>query len=274
MNSPIKFPLGVTAAALLLATSCTSMAETSGASINEQRKIRPVSAGNTQTDALGNLIRTKELTIEQSTTIRPANTHHYPNQPNYNTGFGEQNYSFTQWLNSASYRAGDVGQYQRYLAGYVGSNSVPPLDQLLTTARSWEKCGYEQYQLPPRELWSNMIPTLRLYDQLKKQGVIPATAEIRSTYRSPGLNACAGGAGASKHMTNGAIDIWVPEYESQPWYKSGMQDKLCQFWSSQGEAYNFGLGLYSTGAIHLDTQGYRTWGAQYSDPNSYCRYIN
>ena len=266
-----------------LSASCTSMAETPGANINEHRSIKPVTkAGvdNRTTDRLGRLIKDSEqayqserLTIEQNTRIRPSGGPYSSGSFGQNNTWGETNYNYTQWLNSSSYRAKEVENYRRYLAGYLGDQWVPPFDQLLTTARSWDRCGYEQYQLPPYELWSNMVPTLKLYNELKRQGIIPPTAEIRSTYRSPSLNACAGGAARSKHMTNGAIDIWVPEYEGQPWYRSAMQERLCQFWSSQGESHSFGLGLYSTGAIHLDTQGYRIWGTNYTDPGSYCQYI-
>ncbi len=36
---------------------------------------------------------------------------------------------------------------------------------------------------------------------------------------------------------------------------------LCQFWAQHGQSFKYwGLGLYSTGQIHIDTQGYRTWG--------------
>lgn len=287
MKSTMKYSLGIIASLALLSTSCTTTSDKSGANVNEQRKIRVISNNNVnnrtpkggnhqaaKTDSLGNLIRESDrLTIEQNTRIRPFDGSSSTNYGQSNS-FGETNYNYVQWLNISSYRANEVEQYKRYLANYLGEQAVPPFDQLLTTARSWERCGYEQYQLPPYELWSNMIATLRLYDDLKKQGVLPPTAEIRSTYRSPSLNACAGGAAASKHMSNGAIDIWVPEYEGQPWYKSAMQERLCQFWSSQGEKYNFGLGLYATGAIHLDTQGYRYWGATNSDAGSYCRYLN
>ena len=200
--------------------------------------------------------------------------------PRYNTTYstGNNNYNdftsmdFNVWLNSNSYRASQVASYQRYLNARVGARNVPPLSQLLTTARSWDKCGYEPYQLPPQELWANIVPTLQLYSQLKSQGVLPASSEIRSVYRSPGLNACAGGAGSSKHMTAGAIDIWVPEYETSPWQLSKMQDSLCEFWQYQGKAHNFGLGLYSTGAIHLDTDGYRKWGFNHASSSSACRY--
>lgn len=182
------------------------------------------------------------------------------------------NINFDSWLNSNSYRVQQVANYQRYLNAQLGAHNVPPLNQLLTTARSWEKCGYEPYQLPPQDLWSNMVPTLRLYSTLKAQGILPANTEIRSVYRSPGLNDCAGGAGGSKHMTAGAIDIWVPEYDNNPWLLNSMQDGLCQYWQYQGQSSNFGLGLYATGAIHLDTQGYRKWGFNNASSYSSCRY--
>ena len=200
--------------------------------------------------------------------------------PRYNTTYstGSNSYNdftsmdFNTWLNSNSYRAGQVANYQRYLNSRVGAHNVPPLSQLLTTARSWDKCGYEPYQLPPQELWANIVPTLQLYSQLKSKGILPANTEIRSVYRSPGLNDCAGGAGASKHMTAGAMDIWVPEYEGNPWQLSSMQDSLCEFWQYQGQSHKFGLGLYSTGAIHLDTDGYRKWGFNHASSGSPCRY--
>ena len=200
--------------------------------------------------------------------------------PRYNTTYSTGNNSyndftsmdFNTWLNSNSYRAGQVANYQRYLNSRVGAHNVPPLSQLLTTARSWDKCGYEPYQLPPQELWANIVPTLQLYSQLKSKGILPANTEIRSVYRSPGLNDCAGGAGASKHMTAGAMDIWVPEYEGNTWQLSSMQDRLCEFWQYQGQSHKFGLGLYSTGAIHLDTDGYRKWGFNHASSGSPCRY--
>lgn len=205
--------------------------------------------------------------------------------PTYSTdhnhdGYGttDNNYNdaasmdFNVWLNSNSYRAKQVAEYQRYLSSRVGAQNVPPLSQLLTTARSWNKCGYEPYQLPPQELWANIVPTLRLYSDLKQQGILPASSEIRSVYRNPGLNDCAGGADSSKHMNASAMDIWVPDYEDNLWRRSTLQDGLCQFWQYQGNAHNFGLGLYATGAIHLDTDGYRKWGFNHASSNSPCRY--
>lgn len=165
-----------------------------------------------------------------------------------------------------------VATYQSYLGSYLPRDAVPPMRQLLTTARSWQSCGEAPYQVPPQHLWNNMLPTLRLYDELKKSNILPANTEIRSVYRNPTLNVCAGGAPASKHLNNSAIDIWVPDVAADSLELYQIQNKLCDYWLRHGERHAFGLGLYATGAIHLDTQGYRKWGAQFSEPTSVCRY--
>ena len=236
-------------------------------------------------DRMQGLIKQKqrEYNFDANVSIE-ENKRVYINKPRASNGYNNSystsdNYysnatamDFNTWLNSNRFRAQEVANYQRYLSSQIGAHNVPPLEQLLTTARSWDKCGYEPYQLPPQELWSNIVPTLRLYSLLKNQGILPASTEIRSVYRSLGLNSCAGGANSSKHMTAGAIDIWVPEYQDNFWLLSKMQDDLCQFWQYQGESYNFGLGLYSTGSVHLDTQGYRKWGFNHATSSSSCRY--
>ena len=236
--------------------------------------IQPAPASTDRMQALiaqqqQNVPHDSQLSIEENQRVSV-------NSPNrYKTTYAADNEyvpDFNTWLNSSSYRKQQVSRYQQYLSARIGANNVPPLDQLLTTARSWEKCGFEPYQLPPEYLWDNVVPTLRLYSTLKQQGILPPSTEIRSVYRSPALNACAGGADSSKHMSAGAMDIWVPEYENSPWQLGRVQDGLCEFWQYQGESHNFGLGLYSTGAIHLDTQGYRKWGFNFAVNSSTCRY--
>lgn len=179
---------------------------------------------------------------------------------------------FDTWLSQHRYYKSQVDDYQKYLVEQLGSSNVPPMAQLVRTARSWDTCGAEPYQVPPRYLWSNIVPTLRLYNNLKRQGIVPNEAIIRSVYRDYSLNRCAGGASSSKHLENAAIDIWVPSYEYSSWQQDNLKDQLCTFWKYQGQMYNFGLGIYSTGAIHLDTQKYRKWGAQFTPSYSSCRY--
>ncbi len=215
--------------------------------------------------------RQSQLSIDERSQVRSQGRRSTYAAP-YSAGITIDTLDFKRWLNANPYRAEQVANYQRYLSAQVGAYNVPPMEQLLTTARSWEECGYEPYQLPPQYLWQNMVPTLKLYSVLKQQGVLPSGTVIRSVYRSPDLNQCAGGASSSKHMSNGAIDIWVPEFENDLWRIQTMQDSLCEFWLYQGVSYNFGLGLYPTGSIHIDTQGHRKWGGNYASSRSSCRF--
>ena len=240
-------------------------------------------AGSDSADSMQRLIAQKQrdFEIDASLSIKENKRVNVVRRPSsfstssntYNSvDHDDMDMNFNAWLNSNRYRASQIAEYQRYLAARLGAQNVPPMSQMLTTARSWSQCGHEPYEVPPQELWNNIVPTLRLYSELKNQGVLPPSSEIRSVYRNPGLNVCAGGANDSKHMHASAIDIWVPEYEDNPWRLSTMQDGLCQFWQYQGQAYNFGLGLYATGAIHLDTDGYRKWGFNHASSSSSCRY--
>ena len=251
--------------------------EQSGGSVN--RLTRPYSQYGTQ-DNLNGLIDLKQREFDREVLAQqPAHLVieersriiRYPANNPESIGIIVNEMDFNQWLNASVERRNAVARYREYLASQLGGYNVPPMQQLLTTARSWAECGYEPYQLPPEYLWPNMINTLRLYAVLKQQGILPPTTEIRSVYRSPDLNECAGGAASSKHMSNGAMDIWVPEFQYNDWQINLLQNDLCDFWRYQGERYDFGLGLYSTGSIHIDTQGYRKWGSSHSSTSSPCR---
>lgn len=178
---------------------------------------------------------------------------------------------FDAWLALHPHVAPQVAEYEQYLTSRLGLGQLPPMYELLTTARSWQECGHEPYEVPPRALWDAMIPTIILFNDLRLNGILPDNTHIRSVYRSPDLNRCAGGAVSSKHMTNGAMDIWVPNIDMGSHEMFQLQNRLCEYWLFNGKLYEFGLGLYATGAIHLDTQGYRKWGAQFSENHSICR---
>lgn len=180
--------------------------------------------------------------------------------------------NYDDWLTTHDYYRYQINEYKDYLTRQLGASNVPPMSQLLRTARSWQKCGAQPYQVPPRYLWANMVPTLKLYATLKQQGIVPHSAIIRSVYRNYSLNRCAGGASASKHLENSAIDIYVPGTENNRWAITNLQEGLCQFWLYHGQAHNFGLGLYATEAIHMDTSNYRKWGAHHTSSSSSCRF--
>lgn len=175
---------------------------------------------------------------------------------------------FRQWLAAQAGRQQAMLEYQQFLNHNLNA-TMPAMAQISTTARSWQACGDEPYAIPPRQLWDYLLPTLTVYNKLIQQGILPKDSRIRSVYRHGTLNSCAGGAAGSKHLLNAAIDIEVPSSMSTQ-AMVRLQDGLCQYWRDYGEQWQLGLGLYATGAIHLDTQGYRKWGMQFAQADSVC----
>lgn len=174
--------------------------------------------------------------------------------------------SYQRWLSHADSR--EINAYRHYLK-VEGVRYVPSMDEMLQTARMWQECNHEQYGLPPRELWSQMVPTLRALDELREKGILRDFA-VTSTYRDPELNRCAGGSSGSKHVFNAALDVRLEGAESDLARQAQIREQLCEFWKTRGSALNLGLGLYASGQIHLDTQGWRTWGPDYTRATSVC----
>ena len=82
-----------------------------------------------------------------------------------------------------------------------------------------------------------------------------------SAYRDPRLNRCAGGAPGSSHQRF-AVDI-AP-------LKKQDADRLCEFWRKEGQGWDMGVSRYPSGRVHIDRNGYRTWGASHKRGSSYC----
>jgi len=170
-----------------------------------------------------------------------------------------QQSAYRRWLDTGP--RSEVAAYLVFLRD-EGVEGVVPAVSLLRTSRSWRSCGGQEFAVPPKSLWPNMPPTLRLIAQLRDAGLLdPALA--RSVYRDPAMNACAGGSARSRHLHNRAIDFDLP---AQGDYVA----KLCAFWREHGRAANMGLGFYTPTAIHIDTTGYRTWGTDHSRRTSLC----
>ena len=137
---------------------------------------------------------------------------------------------------------------------------VVPTYQLLRSASMWKECHAEPFELPPVEEWTRVRYVLVLLQALRARGVLPQV-EVVSAYRDPRLNRCAGGAAGSAHQRF-AIDL-APLTKEEGAH-------LCRFWREEGQDWAMGVSRYPSGRIHIDREGYRTWGASYRRASSYC----
>ena len=106
--------------------------------------------------------------------------------------------------------------------------------------------------VPPQRLWKNIVPTLRIVDDLRESFGKPCT--ILSSYRSSDYNKAVGGVGLSQHMEFRALDIAFDGISPQHVY-----DRLIE-WRKAGKFVG-GLGIYPTsGFVHIDTRNSNaTW---------------
>ncbi|MHC3123297.1 D-Ala-D-Ala carboxypeptidase ZrlA [Acinetobacter sp. GN11] len=183
----------------------------------------------------------------------------------------QQPEDYVAWLASSDHGQ-SVQAYKQFLKQKGLANLVPDYE-LLRSARDWQKCGVEPYAVPPREIWSNIVPTLSILKALVDDGVIN-DFEVTSAYRALSLNRCAGGADASRHVFNAALDFRIGAEQPTDLDQFNIQQtktKLCQFWETKGQALNMGLGVYASGQIHIDSQGFRSWGPDHHYRTSICQ---
>ena len=143
-----------------------------------------------------------------------------------------------------------------------GLAGLVPLGELLRTASAWQECGAQPFDVPPKSHWPAVTSTLRLLKELKTGGIL-RDFEVHSAYRGERINKCAGGAAGSAHLVSFAVDL-VPQNDP------GAGERLCQFWRLHGNTWHMGLSRYPSGRIHIDTSGYRTWGANHSSSTAFC----
>ncbi|NUF16912.1 D-Ala-D-Ala carboxypeptidase ZrlA [Acinetobacter lactucae] len=179
--------------------------------------------------------------------------------------------AYVAWLAIGDHRQ-SVQAYKQFLK-QKGLADLVPDHELLRSARDWQKCGVEPYAVPPREIWSNIVPTLSILKALVDDGVLN-DFEVTSVYRALSLNRCAGGADASRHVFNAALDFRIGPEQPTDLDQFNIQQaktKLCQFWETKGQALNMGLGVYASGQIHIDSQGFRSWGPDHHYRTSICQ---
>lgn len=163
---------------------------------------------------------------------------------------------FTVW------QAKHAAQVDPFSSFLVKENlaQVVPTYQLLRSASMWKECHADPFEVPPTEDWERVRDLLVLLRDLRERNVLP-NFEVVSAYRDPRLNKCAGGAPGSSHQKF-AVDIAPLSPEEGA--------KLCRFWREEGRKWDMGVSRYPTGRIHIDRNGYRTWGANYKRGSSYC----
>lgn len=168
----------------------------------------------------------------------------------------------------AAWRAGpakaDVAAIEAYLAR-ESVGDVLPLSDILRSDARWRRCTKAQpFAVPPRSMWPAMVPTLRYI----RDEVVPAVGPVQvvSGYRDPIANSCFRGAKASKHLRFAALDL-MPKNKLD---RAALIAKLCPLHARTGAAKRVGLGIYAATRFHIDTAGFRRWGADYHGASSPC----
>lgn len=178
--------------------------------------------------------------------------------------------AYLKWLSEPT-NAESVQAYQRFLK-QQGISAYVPNFEFLQTARDWQQCDASEFEVPPQELWGNIVPTLKILNRLVDEKILTQFS-VTSVYRNFKLNQCAKGAPSSKHIFNAALDFRIgdenPDLNQQLMIQE-RKAKLCQFWLDSGEELHMGLGVYASGQIHIDSAGFRTWGADHRYSSSPC----
>jgi N-acetylmuramoyl-L-alanine amidase len=139
--------------------------------------------------------------------------------------------SFNDWFASQGFRHFTADEFTSYFAR--------------------ERKGVKN-SAPPRSLWKNIVPSLRIVDELRAS--LGKPCRILSSYRSPAYNKAVGGAPLSQHKEFTALDI---AFDGVP--PERVYERLIE-WRKAGKFVG-GLGLYpSSGFVHIDTRGRNsTW---------------
>ena len=131
-------------------------------------------------------------------------------------------------------------------AAYLGSIRLQKLTVRQVIEAHAKQRGSVWNTLPPRNLWRQMVPTLRVIDRLSMELGQPVK-EIVSAYRCPAYNArCAGARSGSWHQANVAVDV---QFE----VAASTVAQTARTLRSRG-LFRGGVGRYS-GFTHVDTRG-------------------
>lgn len=181
--------------------------------------------------------------------------------------------AFDRWLGADATRATEFATFERFVADHGYGDLLPAWTLLRTNSNKSANCRVDPFILPPRSLWPNILPALKLV----REQVIPAVGrvEVASAFRVPALNNCSKGASRSRHLSFAALDLIPLDQPDAPTSFA----KLCGQWRQAGTRSRWGLGAYYDAArprenqiarFHVDGTGWRTWGFSYGRASSGC----
>ncbi|HEY7810504.1 MAG TPA: D-Ala-D-Ala carboxypeptidase family metallohydrolase [Allosphingosinicella sp.] len=177
---------------------------------------------------------------------------------------GQNKADYLAWLAKDPGARAEVLSFRSYLDA-AGVQDVIPTWQLVRTASKWRDCSGPRFEVAPMGEWTHIAETLKFV----KNHVEPVIGEVEavSGFRNEELNQCSGGAKASAHRHFYALDL-VPVREEIS--RGAMISSICRIHDLRGDDYGIGLGFYTGNRFHVDSKGFRRWGADGKGATSPC----
>ena len=177
---------------------------------------------------------------------------------------GQSKADYLAWLSRDPGARTMVLSFKSFLEA-ADVDGVVPTWQLVRTASAWRDCGGPRFEVAPASEWTHIAATLGFV----KAEVEPVIGKVEavSGFRNEELNQCAGGAKASAHRHFYALDL-VPADEDLA--RAALIRDVCRIHDGAGREFGIGLGFYTGHRFHLDSKGYRRWGADGSGATSPC----
>jgi len=167
---------------------------------------------------------------------------------------GQSEADFGAWLDAVPGRRAMVLSFEAWQQA-AGADHILPSWQVTRTASMWRVCNGQPFEIAPPNLWPGMAHTLKYIRDHVVHALGPV--EAVSGYRNPALNACAHGAPGSAHQGYFALDL-IP---LTPIQRPELMRRLCAMHAASGQEARVGLGFYAFVRFHIDTNGFRRWGA-------------
>lgn len=179
------------------------------------------------------------------------------------TAEGQARADYLAWLAREPAARAQVLSFKTFLQ-MKNVGDVVPTWQLVRTASKWRDCSGPRFEVAPVQEWEHISETLGYV----KNHVEPVIGDVEavSGYRNETLNRCSGGAKASAHRHFFALDL-VPVQELT---RPQMIRSLCAIHNFRGPNYDVGMGFYSGRRFHVDSKGFRRWGADGKGATSPC----